>query len=103
MSRERLPDRRPNETQEFERDGIRITMTVGYKSNGDVGELFLSADRSNSTLDVLMSDAAIIASIALQNGTTIRQHAHAIKRDCFGLASAPIGAARDRISTPEVL
>ena len=29
MTRDRLPNRRPNETQEFERDGIRITMTVG--------------------------------------------------------------------------
>jgi hypothetical protein len=53
-------------------------------------------------LDVLMSDAAIISSIALQHGVPLRQLAHAIKRDRFGLASSPIGAALDRISTPEV-
>ena len=47
MSRERLPNRRPNQTQKFERDGIRITMTVGYKSNGDIGEIFLNADRAD--------------------------------------------------------
>lgn len=103
MTRERLPNRRPNETQEFDRDGIRITLTVGYRPNGEVGEIFLNADRSDSMLDVLMSDAAIIASIALQYGVSIRQLAHAIKRDRFGIASSPIGAALDRISSPEVL
>lgn len=103
MTRERLPNRRPNETQEFDRDGIRITLTVGYRPNGEVGEIFLNADRADSMLDVLMSDAAIIASIALQYGVSLRQIAHAIKRDRFGIASSPIGTAIDRISSPEVL
>lgn len=103
MTREQLPNRRPNETQEFERDGIRVILTVGYKPNGEVGEIFLNADRSNSMLDVLMSDAAIIASLALQYGVSLRQIAHSIKRDKFGIASSPIGAALDRISSPEVL
>lgn len=103
MSRDRLPNRRPNETQAFERDGIQITLTVGYRPDGEIGEIFLNADRSDSMLDVLMSDAAIIASIALQYGVSVRQLAHAIKRDRFGIASSPIGAALDRICPPEVL
>lgn len=103
MSREQLPNRRPNETLEFDRDGIRITLTVGYKPDGAVGEIFLNADRSDSMLDVLMSDAAIIASLALQYGVSLRQIAHSIKRDKFGIASSPIGAALDRVSSPEVL
>ena len=78
-------------------------MTIGYKSNGQVGEIFLNADRANSMLDVMMSDAAIIASLALQYGVPLRQLAHRIKRDKFGIASSPIGAAIDRISIPEVL
>lgn len=103
MNRERLPDRRPNETQEFERDGIRIKMTIGYKADGTVGEIFLNADRYDSLLDVLMSDSAIIASLALQYGVSLRQIAHAIKRDKFGIASSPIGAAIDRVCPPEAL
>jgi hypothetical protein len=103
MDRQRLPDRRPNETEEFERDGIHVTLTKGFKPNGEIGEIFLNADRSNSMLDVLMSDAAIIASIALQYGVSIRQLAHAVKRDRFGIASSPIGAALDRICPPEAL
>lgn len=100
--RERLPNRRLNETQKFARDGVSITMTIGYKSDGTPGEIFLNADRADSMLDVLMSDAAIIASLALQNGVPIQQIAHALKRDKFGIASSPIGAAIDRISKPEV-
>jgi hypothetical protein len=96
----RLPNRRPNETQEFNRDGINIKMTVGFKLAGEIGEIFLNADRANSMLDVLMSDAAIIASIALQHGVPLRQITHALKRDRFGIAASPIGAALDRISVP---
>ena len=95
--RAHLPNRRPNETQEFERDGIQITMTIGYQPAGNIGEIFLNADRSDSMLDVLMSDAAIIASLGLQFGVPLQQIAHAVKRDKFGLASSPIGAAIDRI------
>jgi len=98
--RERLPNRRPNETQVFERDGIKITLTTGYNPDGTVGEVFLNADRADSMIDVLMSDAAIIASIALQHGVPLQQIAHAVKRDKFGIASSPIGAALDRISVP---
>jgi hypothetical protein len=71
MSREHLSDRRLNETQESERDGIRFTITTGFKSDGTVGEIFLNAGRVNSALDVLMSDAAIICSIALQFGAPL--------------------------------
>ena len=99
--RENLPNRRLNATQEFERDGIRITMTVGGKSDGSIGETS-NADRANAMIDVLMSDAAIIASLALQHGVPLQQIAqHAIKRDVFGIASSPIGAAIDRVSTLE--
>ena len=100
--REILPNRRLNQTQKFGRDGISITMTVGFKSDGTPGEIFLNADRADSMLDVLMSDAAIIASLALQNGVPLQQIAHALKRDKFGIASSPIGAAIVRISVPEV-
>lgn len=103
MTRDRLPNRRPNNTQVFDRDGIRITLTTGYRSDGSVGEIFLNADRADSMLDVLMSDAAIIASIALQHGVPLQQIAHSLKRDRFGVASSPIGAAFDRLTTPEVL
>jgi len=100
--RDRLPNRRPNLTEQWERDGISITQTTGFKPDGTPGEIFLSADKSNSMIDVLLSDAAIIASLALQHGVPLQQIVHALKRDKFGIASSPIGAAIDRISEREV-
>lgn len=98
--REKLSNRRLNQTHKIERDGISIKMTVGFYDDGRIGEVFLNADRADSMLDVLMSDAAIIASLALQSGVPLETIAHAIKRDKFGLASSPIGAAIDRITFP---
>jgi hypothetical protein len=96
-ARNRLPNRRPAETFAFERDRSRYEMTVGFYPDGRVGEIFLNADRADSLLDVLTSDAAIIASIALQFGCPLDAIRHALKRDGRGTAASPIGAAMDMI------
>lgn len=95
--RERLPNKRPCETIAFERDNLHFCMTVGVYPDGRPGEIFLNAEHSNSLLDALTHDAAIIASLALQYGCTIETIAHALKRDGQGIASSPIGAALDLI------
>jgi hypothetical protein len=95
--RDRLPDRRPAISTSFERDGAHFEMTVGFYPNGRVGEVFVSADRANSLLDFLMSDAAILASLALQYGAPLDEIQHALKRDIRGDAQSPIGLALDKI------
>jgi hypothetical protein len=95
--RERLPNRRLAISTDFERDGASFELTAGYYPDGRPGELFLSADRANSLLDFLMSDAAILASIALQYGASLDELRHAMKRDTRGQPSSPIGEALDRI------
>jgi hypothetical protein len=97
--RDRLPDRRGAISTSFERDGARFEMTAGYYRDGRPGELFLNADRANSLLDFLMSDAAILASIALQYGASLDELRHAMKRDGHGQPSSPIGEALDRIES----
>jgi hypothetical protein len=97
-ARHRLPNRRPNETISFERDGSCYRMTIGFFPDGRPGELFLNHDRDDSLLDVLAHDAAILASIAIQYGATIGELRHALKRDVRGVAASPIGAALDRIA-----
>ncbi len=96
--RARLPNRRPAISTSFERDGARFGITAGYYPDGRPGEIFLSADRANSLLDFLMSDAAILASIALQYGAPLDELRHALKRDGRGEPASPIGAALDRIA-----
>jgi hypothetical protein len=96
-ARSRLPNRRPTETIAFERGGSRYCLTVGFFPDGRPGEVFLNADRANSLLDVLASDAAILASLALQHGCSLQEITHALKRDSRGEAASPIGAAMDQI------
>jgi hypothetical protein len=96
--RGRLPNRRCAISTSFERDGASFEMTAGYYPDGRVGEVFVNADRANSLLDFLMSDAAILASLALQYGAPLDEIRHALKRDGRGQAASPIGAALDRIT-----
>jgi hypothetical protein len=92
--RNRLPNRRDAETIAFELDGSIFHLTVGYFPNGSVGEIFLNHDHSDSTLDVLASDAAILASLALQFGCPLDVIKHALKRASRG---SPIAAAMDQL------
>jgi hypothetical protein len=96
-ARNRLPNRRSAVNTSFERDGARFAMSAGYYPDGRLGEIFLNADRANSLLDFLMSDAAILASLALQYGAPLDEIRHALKRDVRGVAASPIGAALDQI------
>jgi hypothetical protein len=98
-ARDSLPNRRSAITTSFQRDGARFEMTIGHYVDGRIGEIFLSADRANSLLDFLMSDAAIAVSLALQYGCPLDQIRHALKRDIRGEAASPIGTALDRITS----
>jgi hypothetical protein len=96
--RNRAPWRRAALTTNFERDGARFTMTAGFYEDGRPVEVFLNADRANSLLDFLMSDAAILASLALQYGAPLDEIRAALKRDIRGAAASPIGEALDRLT-----
>ena len=95
--RDRLPNRRSAISTSFQRDGARFEMTAGHYPDGRLGEIFLNADRADSLLDVLTSDAAILVSLALQFGCPLDAITHALKRDARGIAASPIGAALDKI------
>ncbi len=96
-ARNRLPNRRASQNIAFERDNLKYQMTVGLYPDGRAGEIFLNAEHSNSLLDALAHDAAILASLALQFGCPLDTIRHALKRDAQGIAASPIGEALDRI------
>jgi hypothetical protein len=101
--RRRLPDRRQAETLELEVGGLRYTCTLGRFPDGQVGELFLSNNKSNSSADVSARDAAVVASIALQYSVPIDVLRHALTRDARGKASGPLGAALDLLAAEHVI
>jgi hypothetical protein len=85
------------ETIAFECDGSRYQMPVGSFVDGQPREAFLNADRADSLLDVLTSDAAILASQDLQYGAGLDVLRHALKHAPSGMAAKPISAALDHI------
>jgi hypothetical protein len=97
--RQRLPDRRRNETLNFVCNGLRYVATFGFFENGDLAEVFLSNAKVGSHSDAAARDAAIITSIGLQHGVPVDAIRHAVLRDQKGIASSPIGMVLDLIVT----
>jgi len=64
--RERLPNRRHAETFSVEAMGLKFRATVGRYPDGRIGEIFLTNHKAGSAAGIMASDAAVMASIALQ-------------------------------------
>jgi ribonucleoside-diphosphate reductase alpha chain len=97
MNRERLPNRRAAETLEVEAGGLRYRATVGRFEDGRVAEIFLTSHKAGSMASIMASDAAVLASIALQFGAPFDTLRRALCRDSQGRASGPLGVALDLI------
>jgi hypothetical protein len=93
--RQRLPNRRANESFALECAGLRYTATISRFADGRIGEIFLSNHKPGSAADTAARDAAIATSIALQSGADIETIRKALCRDSRGNAFGPLGAALD--------
>jgi ribonucleoside-diphosphate reductase alpha chain len=114
--RHRLPNRRPSYTETLEVAGQVVTATIGFDPADDQPrELFLTAGKEGSTLSALLSDAAVVISVALQHGIPAQSLAKSIGRLPEGpvtpadldqgkparLPASPIGAALDLLRSFE--
>jgi hypothetical protein len=97
-ARERLPNRRAAETFSLECSGLSYTCTVGRYPDGRIGELFLNNHKSNSASDANARDAAIVCSLALQNGVPLETLRRALLRDSQERPSTPLGVALDLVA-----
>lgn len=70
MGRERLPNRRQNETVYLRHNGHEFTVTIGYDDEGEPKEVFANAAKSGTEMSHILADACVIISLALQYGTT---------------------------------
>ena len=88
--RQRLPNRRECHTEALAVDGQTFTATVGfYPADGTPRELFLTAGKEGSMLNALLADAAVVISIALQNGVSAAALAKSVGR----LPASPVAPA----------
>jgi hypothetical protein len=92
-----MPTRRASGTLTIEHHGSLFTVTAGYYPDGQLGELFINSKRASSTIDAIVSDAAIAVSFALQFGADLAAIKAAMKRNAAGEPSSPVGLALDRI------
>jgi hypothetical protein len=96
---ERLLNRRANETERFDRDGISITMTVGYTPDGTPGEVFLDGCKTGNDIESIARDTGVLLSLALQHGVPPETISHAITRGASEEPASILGAVVNSITT----
>jgi hypothetical protein len=99
--RERLPNRRAAETFDVEAVGMRYRATIGRYDDGRLAEIFLVNHKAGSQAGIMASDAAVVASIALQYGVPLDVIRGALMRDPRGKPSGPLGVVLDLIAEEE--
>jgi len=96
--RQRLPNRRRSETFDFVAQNMRFTATFSRGDDGSVLEIFLTNHRAQSQAGINASDAAVVASIALQHSVPFDTIRKALSRDSQGHGSGPLAVAMDAIA-----
>jgi hypothetical protein len=99
--RQRLSNRRAHELLEFEHAGIRYTAGVGRFGNGDLAEIFLSARKHGTAVDVNARDCGVAASLLLQHGCAVSTLRKALTRNSDGSAGGPLGVLLDLLEMPD--
>lgn len=104
MTRVALPDRRRSSVFLMSYADRDYRVCVGFYSDGAVGEVFIDGPKEGSEIDVLLDDAAILASLALQHGVPAETLAKSMSRlpdDAFGRAknaASVLGVAMDLVA-----
>ena len=69
MPRQRLPNRRKNETVTVTHDGRTYAVTLGFDpATGEIREIFSNGAKVGSAMDAILDDVCILLSIMRQHG-----------------------------------
>ena len=69
MSRQRLPNRRPNVTVDLEHAGRAYSVTIGFDlRDGRIREVFTHGAQVGSAMDAILDDSCVALSLLLQHG-----------------------------------
>lgn len=91
MSREHLPNRRYSENFDINALGSHYTVQVGRYDDGRIGEVFIASNRVGSQGDVNARDAAVLLSLALQNGIPPEEIKDSLMHDADGNPEGVVG------------
>lgn len=99
--RDRLPERRGSVSWNFDHDFgsavVSFRATASWFPSGALGEVFVNGAKLSSATDIMICDAAIAASLAVQYGCPPEELAKALKRHPDGRPMGPLGAVLDEI------
>ena|ERR1700739_2969653 len=104
MTRERLLNRRPALTINFEHrypgaDPRVFTATVGLYPDGRPAEVFVSlVDGTDKAIGVDVHDTAVLVSLSLQHGATLAEIGAAMLRGEDGVAHGFMGSLCDAVA-----
>tara|TARA_R110002020_G_scaffold266483_34_gene481507 strand:- start:1543 stop:1905 length:363 start_codon:yes stop_codon:yes gene_type:complete len=107
MARQKMPDRRANETLTFEVGAVTYHGSIGRAfdevtaSFGPAREVFLTAGKPGSAVDISARDAALCASIALQSGASLDDLRGTVSRHSYGRPEGPLGIIFDEIAAED--
>ena len=102
MSQRRdLPQRRASVNFDIEFGGIgrAYQITVGFYSDGSIGEVFIDGGKSGQDAEAIARDGAILLSLALQYGADLANIKSALTRSEQANPSSIIGAVVDQLSS----
>ena len=68
MTRTPLPTRRPSVTVTTEWQGRPLAIGIGFNTDGQPREVFVTGPREGSDLAHLLADLCVVISVALQHG-----------------------------------
>jgi ribonucleoside-diphosphate reductase alpha chain len=83
---------------DFEHSGIRYTAGIGRFDNGALAEIFLSAHKHGTAVDLNARDTSIAASLLLQHGCQLDTLRQALTRNADGTAAGALAHALDILS-----
>lgn len=100
--RNALPMRRDSETFEINFGGLKNShvVTVGYYSDGTLGEVFINGGKSGEQVEAIARDGAVLLSLALQHGVALDTIKNALTRDAQNQPQSIIGVVVDRLVPP---
>jgi hypothetical protein len=98
MTRAALPNKRQGESFAIEHVGLRFRLQVNEYPDGRIGEVFLNWEKSDTAVDALGGDFAILISLLLQHGMTAAQIGHALRRNSRGEPQTIAGTVVDFVA-----
>lgn len=101
-SREKLPPVRGGMTVQFDMFGTSIVGVGNFYPDTRLAEVFLTAGKTGTHLQIAMADSAVAASLALQYGCPAETLRSAFLRTEDNKAAGPLGRVFDILTGAEV-